>query len=99
MVEERVVFESLGMDDRVIYDAGLPRNATVSFIILGHSWHWPPANSTELLVLKDITYSLPYTPSGEQDSVHWLLLLRAASPSTLHGNTFVMLRHRSLGGI
>ena len=60
------------MGDRVIYDAGLPRNATVSSIIHGHSWQWPPANSTELLVLKETTNSLPYSPSGGQDSIQWL---------------------------
>ena len=60
------------MGDRVIYDAGLPRNATVATIINGNRWQWPAVNSTELLVLKEATLQLSFTPCGTQDKIHWL---------------------------
>ena len=69
------------MGDRVIYDAGLPRQAMVASIILEHSWRWPLANSTELLELKNTTSQLPYTPSGAQERIYWL---PTASTTVLH---------------
>ena len=59
------------MGDKVIYDAGLPRNATVASIINGNTWQWPTANSPELLVLKEDTLQLSYNPCGSQDRIHW----------------------------
>ena len=60
------------MGDRVIYDAGLPRNVTVASIINDNMWHWPVENSPDLLVLKKDTLGLSYNPDGNQDSIHWL---------------------------
>ena len=48
-----------GMGNRVIYDVGLPRTARVSAIVRENSWHWPIANSPELLILKETTISIP----------------------------------------
>ena len=61
------------MGERVIYDSGLPRHAKVATIIHGGEWRCPPANSTELLTLKDaILYDL--TPHMEEDDmVVWAL--------------------------
>ena len=39
--------------DRIIYDSGLPRYARVSDIIDGENWHWPIANSPDLIFLKN----------------------------------------------
>ena len=47
------------MGDRVIYDSGLPRTAKVKDIISRDTWHWPTANSPDLLMLKEITITLP----------------------------------------
>ena len=38
--------------ERIIYDSGLPRHARVASIIQDGRWHWPVANSPNLLVLK-----------------------------------------------
>ena len=75
--------ESMG--DRVIYDAGLPRNAKLASIINEHCWQWPIANSTDLLALKVETLSLFFIPSGLQDSIHGSPLLRAPSLPLLSG--------------
>ena len=61
------------MGERVIYDAGLSRNATVSTIIHEGSWRWPLANSTELMALKDETASLTFLPNDGSDTIKWLL--------------------------
>ena len=61
------------MGERVIYDAGLPRNATVSTIIHEGSWRWPLANSTELLILKEETTNLSFLPTDGSDTIKWLL--------------------------
>ena len=60
------------MGDRVIYDAGLARNANVAVIIHEHHWQWPVANSSDLLALKEETQALSFHPSGLQDSIFWL---------------------------
>ena len=43
------------MGDRVIYDSGLSRNSRVADIINMDVWHWPVANSNDLLILKEQT--------------------------------------------
>ena len=68
------IHPSLG--DRVIYDAGLSRTASVAEITTGNSWRWPVANSPDLLVLKEETKNLHFFPSDSQDIIYWL-------PSTL----------------
>ena len=61
------------MGNRVIYDAGIPRTATVASIIHRGTWRWPMANSTELLALKEVTAGLSFLPNGNPDSIKWLL--------------------------
>ena len=55
------------MGDRVIYDSGLPRTAKVKDIITHDTWHWPIANSPDLLLLKEITLTLPSPDISQSD--------------------------------
>ena len=57
------------MGDRVIYDAGLPRTARVSAIIRDNTWHWPVANSPELITLKETTLGLPPPDNNMKDRI------------------------------
>uniref|UniRef100_A0A5B7BDA2 Reverse transcriptase zinc-binding domain-containing protein n=1 Tax=Davidia involucrata TaxID=16924 RepID=A0A5B7BDA2_DAVIN len=58
------------MGERVIYDSGLPREATVSSIIQSSKWCWPIANSPHLMDLKE---NMPANPcANNPDQVRWL---------------------------
>ena len=59
------------MGDRVIYDSGLPRTAKVKDIISCDTWHWPIANSPDLLTLKEITLTIPPPDTSRRDTVIW----------------------------
>ena len=59
------------MGDRVIYDAGLPRTARVSAIVRDSRWHWPLANSPELITLKEATLGIPPPDSNRKDQIIW----------------------------
>ena len=61
------------MGDRVIYDAGLPCNARVSAIIRDSNWHWPLANSSKLLTLKEATQGIPPPNCSRKDQIIWTL--------------------------
>ena len=88
---------SLG--DRVIYDSGLSRTATVAEITLGNLWRWPVANSPELLILKEETSNLSFFPSDKQDSIAWvpstlgIFSTRSAWENIRHSKAIVMWRH------
>ena len=59
------------MGERVIYDSGLDRMATVATIIEGSSWRWPPARSAALLALAH-SMTLDYIPcSTREDELIW----------------------------
>ena len=59
------------MGDKVIYDSGLSRTARVAAIINMDVWQWSVANSTELLILKDLTQDIPPPIHSRKDRVIW----------------------------
>ena len=61
--------------DRIIYDSGLPRNATVSSIIQNGNWVWPVANSPDLLILKSSIPEAMLPRSDQCDSICWTATL------------------------
>ena len=81
------------MCDRVMYDAGLPRTATVASIVHEGRWRWLVSNSTKLLILKEATATLHFLPSGNPDSIKWLL---SASGSSLSDQPGIILEKLNL---
>ena len=61
------IVDSLG--ERVIYDSGLDRMATVASIISDSSWHWPPSRSAALVDLAQT--HLPSPSSLREDVLVW----------------------------
>ena len=59
------------MGNRVIYDSGLPRDATVKDIIQENLWHWPVANSPDLLTLKEVTQHFDPPSTHRRDQIIW----------------------------
>ena len=59
------------MGNRVIYDSGLPRDARVQAIIHVNRSHWPVANSTELITLKELTQDIPPPDHDRRDRTIW----------------------------
>ncbi|KAK3229958.1 hypothetical protein Dsin_001839 [Dipteronia sinensis] len=56
---------------RVVYDSGLPLNATVNAIILGYSWSCPAAMPIDLVKIRSRMPS--YNPNSNiEDSIRWL---------------------------
>ncbi|KAK2652910.1 hypothetical protein Ddye_012766 [Dipteronia dyeriana] len=56
---------------RVVYDSGLPLNATINSIVLVDSWNWPAAMSIDLVEIKSRMPS--YNPNSNiEDSIRWL---------------------------
>ena len=56
---------------RVISDSGLTADAKVSTILTSGHWMWPPANSIELIRLKEETGALPQPNTSHADKVMW----------------------------
>ena len=81
----------VAMSDRVIYDSALPRNAKVKDIIRGNSWHWPIANSLELLSLKEATQHLDPPATHRRDQILWTPI---ASGSFSTSSAWNQLRER-----
>ena len=63
------ILPSLG--DRVIYDSALPRDARVATIIRDGQWHWPVANSIELLTLKEAIPQSMIPNLSRRDNIRW----------------------------
>ena len=59
------------MGNRVIYDSGLSRDTRVQAIIHGNRWQWPVANSTELIMLKELTQDIPPPAPDRRDRTIW----------------------------
>ncbi|KAK2642029.1 hypothetical protein Ddye_023792 [Dipteronia dyeriana] len=56
---------------RVVYDSGLPLNATFNAIVLVDSWNWAAAMSINLVEIKSRMTS--YNPNSNiEDSIRWL---------------------------
>ena len=56
---------------RVIHDSGLNAAAKVSAILSSGNWVWPPANSIELIRLKEETTSLNLPNCSQSDKMMW----------------------------
>ncbi|KAK3221992.1 hypothetical protein Dsin_009017 [Dipteronia sinensis] len=53
---------------RMVYDSGLPLNATVNAIVLGDSWSWPAAMSIDLVKIR--SWMPSYNPNSNiEDSI------------------------------
>ena len=59
------------MSDRVIYDSAIPRNAKVKEIIRNSDWHWPIANSPDLITLKEATQHIAPPDIHRRDLISW----------------------------
>ena len=61
----------ISLGNRVIYDSRLPRSTLVASIIQDNRWHWPLANSPELISLKEVAQNIPPPSSNSKDTVLW----------------------------
>ena len=77
--------------DGLIYDSGLPRDARVATVIWDGEWHWPPANSPDLIVKWSIPSDM-HPNMTRQDGVKWRLT--SHGDFTLHSAWNAIRTHR-----